>query len=324
MIFNKKITIPKEMKEITGGLSDVLKDRREDKIHEIKDILNESDDRLLIIVGPCSADDADAVVMYCDKLARLSYKVKEKILIVPRVFTGKPRSLGVGYKGMLHEPVPGVPDLEGGIKSAREMMLRVVKETGLFPADEILYPEDYRYFDDLLVYATIGARSVESQQHRMTASGCDIPVGMKNPLDGNLEIMVQSINAAKAPHNFLYRGWDVNTTGNMYAHAILRGSINRPNYYYEDFEKLSEIYEGPVIVDVNHGNSQKRSWEQPRICMEVLRLKKFFPRIKGLMIESYLEGGCQTRQNVFGKSITDGCLSWEDTEKLIYDIYNEI
>ena len=190
MIFNKKITIPKEMKEITGGLSDVLKDRRENKIHEIKNILNGSDDRLLIIVGPCSADDADAVVMYCDKLARLRYKVKEKILIVPRVFTGKPRSLGMGYKGMLHEPVPGVPDLEGGIRSAREMMLRIIWETGLFPADEILYPEDYRYFDDLLVYATIGARSVESQQHRMTASGCDIPVGMKNPLDGNLEIMV--------------------------------------------------------------------------------------------------------------------------------------
>lgn len=204
------------------------------------------------------------------------------------------------------------------------MMLKIIKETGLFPADEILYPEDYRYFDDLLVYATIGARSVESQQHRMIASGCEIPVGMKNPLDGNLEILVQSINAAKVPHNFLYRGWDVDTTGNVYAHAILRGSTNGPNYHYESLEKLRKLYGGPVIVDVNHGNSQKRSWEQPRICMEVLKYREVFKEVKGIMVESYLEGGCQPRQDVFGKSITDGCLSWKETDDLICKVWDAL
>ena len=324
MIFNKKILIPKEAKLKTGGLGPKEAQGRERRIQEIKDILDEKDQRFLIIVGPCSADREDAVLEYCRNLASVAEKVQHKIVIVPRVFTGKPRTNGIGYKGMIHEPVVGEQNLEEGILAARNMHLRIINETGLFAADEILYPEDYRYFDDLLVYATIGARSVESQQHRMTASGCEIPVGMKNPLDGNLKVLAQSIFAAKAQHNFLYRGWDVNTEGNRYAHAILRGGDNGPNYHYEDLEELKEYYNGPVIVDVNHGNSQKRYKEQIRICEEVLLNKKHFNNIRGVMIESYLVEGKQEWPYEYGKSITDACLGWEDTERLIWEIYTKL
>lgn len=324
MIFNRKILIPKDVKAQVGILDSNAAEARNKKIQVIKNILDGSDNRLLMIIGPCSADNEEAVLEYCEKLSHIARRVEDYMVIVPRVFTGKPRSRGIGYKGMLHEPVPGTPDLEGGIIAARKMLMRVINETALFPADEILYPEDYRYFDDLLVYATIGARSVLSQQHRMTASGCLIPVGMKNSLDGDMVSMVQSIQAAKAQHNFLYRGWDVTTEGNPYAHAVLRGGFEHPNYHYEDIRRLCVMYDGPIIVDLNHGNSQKHWWEQSRICKEVIEQRKNNNQIRGVMVESYLVEGRQDKPEIYGQSITDGCLGWSQTEKLIWETYWKI
>lgn len=290
-------------------------------------------------VGPCSADNEDAVCEYAQRLARVHEQVKDRLFIIPRVYTNKPRTTGVGYKGMLHQPDPEHEEnLYAGLIAIRKMHLRVIEETGLTAADEMLYPENRAYLDDLLCYEAVGARSVENQQHRLVASGMDIPVGMKNPTSGDLTVMVNSIKAAQASHQFIYRGEDVATTGNPLAHAILRGGVDKygttiPNYHYEDLARLADLYaasglENPaVIVDANHSNSGKKFKEQIRIVSEVLHSRRYndalHTLIKGVMIESYLEEGRQDigcASHVFGKSITDPCLGWEDTQRLIFQI----
>jgi 3-deoxy-7-phosphoheptulonate synthase len=292
----------------------------------------------LLVIGPCSADFKESVLDYIGRLRLLEDKVRDKIMLVPRIYTNKPRTTGDGYKGMLHQPDPNEkPDMLKGIISIRKLHMRALSETGLSCADDMLYPENHRYLSDLLAYVAIGARSVEDQQHRLTASGLDIPVGMKNPTGGDLAVMMNSITAAQHGHTFLYRGWEVHSKGNPYAHAILRGYVNShgqslPNYHYEDLMRLSELYsdsglQNPaVIVDTNHANSGKKYEQQIRIAKEVLHscrhsddIKKL---VKGLMIESYIEDGCQkiTEQNIYGKSITDPCLGWEKTERLVLDM----
>ena len=311
---------------------------QQEKVQEIKAILSGQDPRLILIIGPCSADNEFAVLEYATRLAKVQEKVAEKIMIVPRVYTNKPRTTGEGYKGMLHQPDPDkAPDLLGGIIAIRKMHMRAIEETGLTCADEMLYPENRSYLDDLLSYEAIGARSVENQQHRLTASSMDIPAGMKNPTSGDLAVMMNSIKAAQSAHNFIYRGCDVTTTGNPLAHAILRGGVDKygttiPNYHYEDLKRLASLYEesgleNPAcVVDVNHSNSGKKFKEQIRIVSEVLHSRSYDPAIhklvKGVMIESYLFEGAQKicPEMIHGKSITDPCLGWEDTEKLLYSI----
>lgn len=305
---------------------------------EIRDIFTGRSNKFIVIVGPCSADNEDSVCEYVNRLHRVSEKVSDKLMIIPRVYTNKPRTTGDGYKGMLHQPDPDkAPDLLAGIIAIRKMHIRVMEETGLSSADEMLYPENRSYLDDVLSYEAIGARSVENQQHRLTASGMDIPVGMKNPTSGDLSVMLNSVTAAQHPHHFIYRGFDVETSGNELAHTILRGGVNKygqtiPNYHYEDLMRLSELYskwnlKNPaVIVDVNHSNSNKQYKEQIRIVSEVLHSRNYNPDlkklVKGVMIESYLVEGRQDicPDHVFGQSITDPCLGWEDTERLLYDI----
>jgi 3-deoxy-7-phosphoheptulonate synthase len=304
----------------------------------MKEIFSGKSDRFLLIIGPCSADKEDSVIEYITRLRTVQDKVSDKIMIVPRIYTNKPRTTGDGYKGMLHQPDPSAaPDILKGLISIRKLHMRALSETGFACADEMLYPENHRYLSDVLGYSAIGARSVENQQHRLTASGLDIPVGMKNPTAGDLSVMMNSITAAQHSHVFLYRGWEVESQGNPYAHAILRGYVNDhgqslPNYHYEDLIKLCDIYaksnlQNPaVIIDTNHANSGKKYDQQPRIAKEILHscrhsddIKKL---VKGLMIESYLEDGCQKigENEIWGKSITDPCLGWEKTEKLIYDL----
>ena len=309
--------------------------RRRDEV--IQNILAGKDDRFLLIIGPCSADNEKAVLDYIHRLVKVQDRVKDKIFIIPRVYTSKPRTIGVGYKGMLHQPDPeGKEDMLGGIMAIRELNVRVVRETGFTCAEEILYPEIFRYLSDLLSYAAVGARSVEDQVHRMIASGVGIPVGMKNPTSGDISVMLNSIEAAQHSQNFLFRGWEVRTTGNPMAHAILRGYVDSfgnslPNYHYENLQRLYEAYgkrdlsHPAVIVDANHANSGKRYLEQIRIAKDVLQSRRHAADIKdlvkGLMIESYLEDGCQKiSDGVYGKSITDPCLGWEKTERLIYDM----
>ncbi len=336
MIFERKLPIPMEVKElypVTGELEMLISKRAV----EIRDIFTGKSDRLALIIGPCSADNEDSVIDYISKLRDVQEKVADKILIIPRIYTNKPRTTGDGYKGMLHQPNPNEkPDMYKGIVAIRQMHLRALKETGFSCADEMLYPENYRYLSDLLAYVAIGARSVENQQHRLTASGLDIPVGMKNPTSGDISVMMNSITAAQHKHTFLYRGWEVHSEGNPLAHAILRGYVNKhgqsmPNYHFEDLLHLAETYsqsglQNPgVIIDTNHANSGKKYLEQVRIAKEVLHscrhdaeVKKL---VKGFMIESYIEDGAQKiGECIYGKSITDPCLGWEKTEKLIFDM----
>ena len=338
--FIRKLPIPMEIKK-EFPLSERVSATRLARVEEMRAILDGRDRRLMLIIGPCSADREDSVMDYVHRLVPVQEQVKDKLLIVPRVYTNKPRTNGAGYKGMLHQPDPSKkPDMLAGIIAIRRLHTRVVEETGFACADEMLYPEDHRYLSDILGYVAVGARSVENQQHRLVASGLDIPVGMKNPTGGDLSVMMNSIYAAMGDHTFLYRGWEVETYGNPYAHAIMRGYVNekgdsRPNYHYEDLVQLHKLYaekgiKNPAcIVDCNHANSGKQYLEQIRIAKEVLHSRRHNPDIaamvKGLMIESYLEPGSQKiGEHIYGKSITDPCLGWDDTEKLIYDIADEI
>ncbi len=336
MNFKRKLPIPKEIKEMYPVSEEGLL-AKEKNDREIAKIFTGESDKLLLVIGPCSADREDAVIEYISKLSVLQEKVKDKIVIVPRIYTNKPRTTGAGYKGMLHQPNPlEDPDMLKGLIAIRKLHMRAINETGFSCADEMLYPENYRYLNDLLSYVAVGARSVENQGHRLTASGMDIPVGMKNPTGGDISVMLNSIRAAQGSHTFLYRGWEVESAGNPLAHAILRGYVDErghshPNYHYEDLQSLCEIYteqdfKNPaLIVDCNHANSGKKYEQQIRIAKEVLHstrhsddIKKL---VKGFMIESYLVDGCQKpTDGVYGKSITDPCLGWEKTEKLILDI----
>ena len=340
MIFNRKLPIPKEIKEMYP-LTERISKIKEKRDKEIRDIFEGRDKRFLLVIGPCSADKEEPVMDYTQRLARIQEEVKDKIFIIPRIYTGKPRTTGEGYKGMIHQPDPTKHEdmLEGLIK-VRQLHLHAIEQTGFTCADEMLYPENDRYLSDLLSYVAVGARSVEDQQHRLTASGLDIPVGMKNPTSGTLSVMLNSIKAAQASHTFIYRGWETVTTGNPLAHAILRGAVNKhgqtlPNYHYEDLSLLYELYGNmglqnmAVIVDTNHSNSGKKYLEQVRIANEILHSRRHSKDlegfVKGLMIESYIEDGCQSVDDgVYGKSITDPCLGWEKTEKLIYGLAEQL
>lgn len=336
MEFERKLPIPKEVKEMYP-LNDELSKIVWDRYAQIKDIFSGKTDKLILIIGPCSADNEDSVMDYIGRLRKVQEKVDDKIFIVPRIYTNKPRTTGDGYKGMLHQPDPNEkPDMFKGIVAIREMHMRALRETGFSCADEMLYPDNYRYLSDILGYVAIGARSVENQQHRLTASGIDVPVGMKNPTGGDISVMMNSITAAQHRHTFIYRGWEVHSQGNPYAHAILRGYVNKhgqslPNYHYEDLLHLYESYQSTnlanpsVIIDTNHANSGKKYMEQSRITKEVLYSCRYSSEIrsivKGFMIESYIEDGSQkVGENIYGKSITDPCLGWDKTEKLIYEL----
>ena len=336
MIFKRKLLIPKEVKEMypispEGALAKRVNDAR------IQAVFTGESDKLLLVIGPCSADREDAVIEYVSRLRGLQERVADKIVIVPRIYTNKPRTTGAGYKGMLHQPNPQEhSDMLRGLISIRKLHMRAINESGFSCADEMLYPEHHRFLDDLLSYVAVGARSVEDQQHRMTASGLDVPVGMKNPTGGNLSVMMNAIKAAQAGHTFIYRNWEVESKGNPLTHAILRGyidshGITHPNYHYEDLAHLYDLYaqsglaNPSVLVDTNHCNSGKRYDEQVRIAKEVLHSTRHSTEIhalvKGLMIESYLEDGCQKPgDGVYGKSITDPCLGWEKTERLVLDL----
>lgn len=334
--FIRKLPIPMEIKK-EFPLSQQVSATRLARVEEMRAILDGRDRRLMLIIGPCSADREDSVMDYIHRLVPVQDEVKDKLLIVPRVYTNKPRTNGAGYKGMLHQPDPSKkPDMLAGIIAIRRLHTRVVEETGFACADEMLYPEDHRYLSDILGYVAVGARSVENQQHRLVASGLDVPVGMKNPTGGDLSVMMNSIYAAMGDHTFLYRGWEVETYGNPYAHAILRGCVNergesRPNYHYEDLVQLYKLYteraiKNPAcIVDCNHANSGKQYLEQTRIAKEVMHSKRYSADInalvKGLMIESYIQDGSQKiTECTYGKSITDACLGWEKTRQLIFDL----
>lgn len=336
MEFFRKLPIPMEVKNMYP-VSDSLTAIKQKNDDEIKKVFSGDSDKFILLIGPCSADNEKAVLDYIHRLKRVQDKVADKILIIPRVYTNKPRTTGKGYKGMLHQPDPDKnPDLLQGLVSIRKMFTRIMEETGLPIADEMLYPENARYFNDILSYIAIGARSVEDQQHRLVSSGLSIPVGMKNPTSGDYSVMLNSIEAAQSSHSFIYRGWDVLSSGNEYTHAILRGAVNKhgqciPNYHYEDIITLHNMYlergfaNPAVIIDTNHSNSNKKYYEQIRIAKEVIHNKQISPDIdkfvKGLMIESYIESGSQKiGEHVYGKSITDPCLGWEDSEQLIYDI----
>ncbi len=336
MDFIRKLPIPKEIKE-QFPLSDSLKKIKEERDAEIAKVFKGESDKFILIIGPCSADREDAVLDYTSRLAKVQEKVKDNIIIIPRIYTNKPRTTGEGYKGMVHQPDPNKKeDMLEGLIAIRDLHTRAIAETGLTCADEMLYPENYRYLSDLLSYVAIGARSVENQQHRLTASGLDIPVGMKNPTGGDLGVMLNSIIAAQASHTFLYRGWECQSHGNPLAHAILRGYVNKhgaslPNYHYEDIIYLYELYSKrnlqnmAVVIDTNHANSGKQWEQQIRISKEIIHSRNHSDEIKsivkGLMIESYIEDGAQKiGDGCYGKSITDPCLGWEKSERLIYDI----
>ncbi len=337
MDFIRKLPIPMEVKE-KYPVSYKASQTKSKIDSEISDIFTGKSKKLLLIIGPCSADREDAVFEYCTRLRILQEKVSDKLVLIPRIYTNKPRTTGDGYKGMLHQPNPNEkPDPFRGILAIRALHTRVLTELDMSTADEMLYPANYRYLSDLLSYIAVGARSCENQEHRLVSSGIDIPVGMKNPTGGDLSVMMNSVTAAHHPHSFIYRGWEVNTTGNPLSHCILRGYVNKhgqslPNYHYEDLELLCEMYarsglENPaVIVDTNHANSGKKYLQQPRICKEVLHSCRHNPDIarlvKGFMIESYLEDGNQpiSTDEVPGCSITDPCLGWEKSERLVLDI----
>ncbi|MBQ2706974.1 MAG: 3-deoxy-7-phosphoheptulonate synthase [Clostridia bacterium] len=336
MNFERQLPVPQEVKE-QYPLSDELAALVAKRAAEIRDIFTGVSDKLLLIIGPCSADNEDSVIDYISRLRTVQDKVADKIYIIPRIYTNKPRTTGDGYKGMLHQPNPNEkPDMYKGIVAIRELHMRALRETGFSCADEMLYPENYHYLSDILAYVAIGARSVENQQHRLTASGLDIPVGMKNPTSGDISVMMNAITAAQHKHTFIYRGWEVHSDGNPLTHAILRGYVNKhgqsqPNYHFEDLVHLAETYaesglaNPALIVDTNHSNSGKQYLQQIRITKEVLHscrhdtdVKRL---VKGFMIESYIEDGAQKiGECLYGKSITDPCLGWDKTERLIYDI----
>lgn len=335
--FTRRLAIPVEIKSqypVTAEMSRIFQDRD----RQLKAILSGEDRRLLLIIGPCSADRLDSVLDYMTRLRAVQEQVEEKIFIVPRCYTNKPRTTGKGYKGMLHQPDPeGRPDMLKGLITIREMHISILRDTGFTCADEMLYPENYKYLDDLLAYVAVGARSVENQQHRLTSSGIDVPVGMKNPTSGDFSVMMNAITAAQSAHTFIYRNWEVHSQGNPYAHAILRGYVNKqghthPNYHFEDLLLVSELYEKQpelcnpaILVDCNHSNSGKRYFEQIRIAKEILHNRQVHEGlqkiVRGLMIESYLVDGAQSvGGGCYGQSITDPCLGWEKTERLILDL----
>ena len=336
MHINHHLPAPADLKE-EYPLSQAIAGLKRERDKELRDIFTGKLDKFVVLVGPCSADNEDAVCEYVSRLGKLKDRFSEKIMLVPRIYTNKPRTTGEGYKGMLHQPSPDkAPDLLNGIIAIRKMHIRAIEESGLTAADEMLYPENRSYLDDLLSYEAVGARSVENQQHRLTASGMDIPVGMKNPTSGDFSVMLNSIYAAQHPQHYAYAGCEVETSGNPLAHAILRGGVNKrgvsqPNYHYEDIKCLLEMYEKmglqnqAVLVDSNHSNSNKQYEEQVRIVKEVLHNRKLSPEIhklvKGVMIESYIEPGRQdVSEHIYGKSITDPCLGWEASERLLYEI----
>lgn len=336
MDFKRKLPIPKEIKEqypVTEKLAAVKAQRDAD----IKAVFTGESDKFLLIIGPCSADNEEAVLDYMGRLKKVADEVQDKIIIIPRVYTNKPRTTGEGYKGMLHQPNPDEkPDMLKGIIAIRDLHMRALADYGFTCADEMLYPENYRYLSDVLGYVAVGARSVENQQHRLVASGISIPVGMKNPTSGDLTVMMNSIKAAQTSHTYLYRGWEVTSSGNETAHAILRGYMdfagrNISNYHYEDIAHLYELYQEfglknpSVIIDANHANSSKKYLEQIRIAKDVVYSRNhnldIKSLVKGLMIESYIEDGAQKiGEHIYGKSITDPCLGWEKTENLIHKI----
>lgn len=340
MEFIRKLPVPKELKE-QFQLPEKLVAVKAARDAEIQKVFTGESSKKLLIIGSCSADREDAVLDYTSRLAKVQEKVADKLILIPRIYTNKPRTTGEGYKGMVHQPDPEKKeDMLQGLIAIRELHTRAIEQTGLTCADEMLYPENHRYLSDLLSYVAVGARSVENQQHRLTASGLDIPVGMKNPTGGDLSVMMNSMVAAQASHVFLYRGWEVKTKGNPLAHAILRGAVDPlgrtlPNYHYEDLMTLCELYakkalQNPaVIVDSNHSNSGKKYLEQVRICNEVLHSCRHSADIdrlvKGFMVESYIEDGSQKiGEGVYGKSITDPCLGWEKSERLIYEIADQL
>ena len=318
-------------------LAPALAAEKAKKDEAIKDVFTGKSDKFLVIIGPCSADREDSVCEYVSRLTKVQEKVKDKLILIPRIYTNKPRTTGDGYKGLLHQPNPEQkPNLYEGLIAIRKLHMRVIEETGFSTADEMLYPENLTYLSDVMSYIAVGARSVENQQHRLVSSGIDVPVGMKNPTSGDLTVMLNSVVAAQVPHDFIFRGWEVQCPGNPLSHTILRGAVNKhgqtiPNYHYEDLRLLYELYmkrnlKNPAcIVDTNHSNSGKQYMEQIRIAKEVLHSRRHSDDIKnlvkGLMIESYIEPGSQKiGEHCYGKSITDPCLGWDDTERLLYDI----
>lgn len=335
--FVKQLPSPEEIKEMSP-VTEEMKKVKETRDRLIQDVITGSSDKFLVIVGPCSADNEEAVCDYTNRLAKVQEKVADRLVLVPRIYTNKPRTTGEGYKGMLHQPDPEAkPDVLAGILAIRHMHIRSIQETGLTSADEMLYPDNWHYLSDLLSYVAIGARSVENQEHRLMVSGLDIPVGMKNPTSGDFSVMLNSVVAAQHGHDFISRGWEVSTEGNPLTHTILRGAVNKhgntiPNYHYEDLQLLLEMYgerdlaNPAVIIDANHSNSGKKYEQQIRIVKEVLhsRLvsKDIRQLVKGVMVESYIEPGNQKigPNHVYGKSITDPCLGWDETEKLLYTI----
>lgn len=335
--FVRQLPSPDQVKEQTP-MSEEMKKIKEQRDRLIQDVITGDSDKFLVIVGPCSADNEDSVCEYTNRLTKVQEKVADRLVLVPRIYTNKPRTTGEGYKGMLHQPDPEAqPDVMAGILAIRHMHMRSMEETGLTSADEMLYPDNWHYLSDLLSYVAIGARSVENQEHRLMVSGLDIPAGMKNPTSGDFSVMLNSVVAAQGGHDFISRGWEVKTEGNPLTHTILRGAVNKhgntiPNYHYEDLQLLLEMYEKrdlknpAVIIDANHSNSGKKYEQQIRIVKEVLHSRLVSPDIqklvKGVMIESYLVEGSQKigPDHVYGKSITDPCLGWEDTEKLLYTI----
>ena len=340
MTFHRRLPIPQEVKK-EFPLTEHMKQVKAARDEAINAVFDGSSDKFILIVGPCSADHSEPVLEYISRLRKVQEKVSDKIIIIPRIYTNKPRTNGQGYKGMLHQPDPEAkPDMYTGIVSIRQLHLAALRDHDFSCADEMLYPDNHRYLSDLLSYVAVGARSVENQQHRLTASGVGIPVGMKNPTGGDLSVMMNAIVAAQSSHTFIYRGWEVTSAGNPYTHAILRGYSDGAgrsvsNYHYEDLLRVEELYEKSnltnpsIIVDTNHNNSGKKYLEQIRIAKDIVHsriqngdIKRL---VKGLMIESYLEdGACKAEEHIFGKSITDPCLGWEKTEQLILDIADKL
>ena len=340
MEFYRKLPTPKELKEEFPA-SDKIQKIKAERDAEIRAIFEGKNDKLLLVIGPCSADREDAVLEYIGRLVKVQEKVKDKIFIIPRIYTNKPRTVGTGYKGMLHQPDPEKKeDMLKGIISIRELHKRAIEETGFTCADEMLYPENWGYVEDLLSYVAIGARSVEDQQHRLTVSGFDVASGMKNPTSGDFSVMLNSVYAAQHPHHFVYRGYEVETTGNPLTHVVLRGAVSKhgnstQNYHYEDLIRLCDMYakmdlvNPAAIIDANHSNSGKQFKEQIRIVKEVMHNRQLSQDIhnmvKGVMIESYIEEGSQKiHDHIYGKSITDPCLGWDESEKLIYNIADRL
>jgi len=340
MKFQRILPLPEDVKK-EYPVADKMAQIKADRDQDIRAVFDGSSDKFILIIGPCSADHQEPVLEYISRLRKVADKVADKLIIIPRIYTNKPRTTGQGYKGMLHQPDPDEkPDMYKGLVAIRQLHMSALRDYGFSCADEMLYPENYHYLSDLLSYVAIGARSVENQQHRLTSSGVSAPVGMKNPTSGDFAVMMNAIQAAQSGHTFIYRGWEVNTTGNPYTHAILRGYVDYAgksgsNYHYEDLLKVHELYEKSglvnpsVVVDTNHNNSGKKYLEQIRIAKDVIHSRNqngtIKNLVKGLMIESYIEDGAQgVHEHVFGKSITDPCLGWEKTEQLIYDIADKL